>query len=116
MFGRWRLSKTRLGAFAATGALMTAWAAVPPVERIGDLVRGEAAASPDRVAIIEADRRITYAQLDDLVERCTAALVAAGCQRGQRLAMVTDASLGADRRIPGVCAPGRDLRRAEPTP
>ena len=68
---------------------MTGWGGVPPVERIGDLVRREAARQPDRLAIIEADRRITYAQLDDLVERCTAALVAAGCQHGQRLAMVT---------------------------
>lgn len=68
---------------------MTEWAAVPPVERLGDLVQCEAASRPERVAIIDADRQITYAQLDDLVQRCTAALVAGGFQHGQRLAMVT---------------------------
>jgi acyl-CoA synthetase (AMP-forming)/AMP-acid ligase II len=68
---------------------MTQWATVPPVERIGDLVRHQAASQPDEVALIEADRQLTYGQLDELVERCTAALVAAGFQHGQRLAMVT---------------------------
>ena len=74
---------------SAAGALMTQWAALPPVERIGDVARREAASRPDRLALIDADQRLTYGQLDGLVERCTAALVATGVQRGQSLAMLT---------------------------
>jgi acyl-CoA synthetase (AMP-forming)/AMP-acid ligase II len=61
----------------------------PPVQRLGDLVRHHAVRDPDAEALICAGRRITYGELDGLVERCTGAFVAAGIARGERVAMVT---------------------------
>lgn len=64
----------------------------PPVQRLGDLARHHAARDPDAEALLCAEKQITYAELDGLVERCTAALLSAGVARGRRVAMVTTPS------------------------
>src|SRR5437899_2306300 len=51
----------------------------------GDVLAGHAAATPDKVALIDEDgRRVTYVELNRRVNRCASALVAAGVRRGQR--------------------------------
>ena len=51
----------------------------------GDILAGHAAATPDKVALIDEDgRRVTYAELNRRVNRCCSALVAAGLRRGDR--------------------------------
>ena len=51
----------------------------------GDILAGHAAATPDKVALIDEDgRRRTYAELNRRANRCCSALVAAGLRRGDR--------------------------------
>jgi long-chain acyl-CoA synthetase len=53
----------------------------------------QAAAHPDRTALIEgleASRTCTWAELDDLVERCAGGLAALGLLAGQRVAICLD--------------------------
>jgi long-chain acyl-CoA synthetase len=63
------------------------------VTNVADLVRVQAAAHPDRTALIEgleASRTCTWAELDDLVERCAGGLAALGLLAGQRVAICLD--------------------------
>ena len=51
----------------------------------GDILAGHAAATPDKVAVVDEEgRSLTYAQLNRRVNRCCAALTAAGLGRGDR--------------------------------
>ena len=51
-------------------------------DTIPGLIRAQAARTPDRIAIVEAGRRLTWAQLAAGVERAAADLAAAGIDRG----------------------------------
>ena len=53
---------------------------------IGEILRRAAARFPDKPALIDGERRITYAELDRLADRCAAALTASGLNKGDRLA------------------------------
>src|ERR1700733_12942145 len=54
------------------------------MKRISDLVgRG----APDSVAIIDGSRRVSYAQLDGLVDQTVAELTTAGLAPGDRIAL-----------------------------
>ncbi|CAN5659190.1 hypothetical protein BH11ACT8_BH11ACT8_20020 [soil metagenome] len=55
---------------------------------LGDVPRRTAARVPDRVAIIDGDTRLTFAELEDRVERAAGALAAAGLGKGDRLALL----------------------------
>lgn len=48
-----------------------------------------AAARPDATAVVMGEERLTYAELDALSDRLAAALVAAGCGPGDRVAILT---------------------------
>jgi long-chain acyl-CoA synthetase len=52
---------------------------------LGDLLRANARARPDHPAVIFFGRRISYAELDDIVDRFAAALQAAAVGRGDRV-------------------------------
>ena len=55
---------------------------------LGDLPRRTAARVPDRLAITDGDTRLTYAELDALVDRTAAAIQASGLTAGDRLALL----------------------------
>jgi len=55
---------------------------------IDAMFRAAVAAFSDRVAVIDEDRRITYAELDERVEAVAAGLVALGYGKGERIALL----------------------------
>jgi acyl-CoA synthetase (AMP-forming)/AMP-acid ligase II len=60
-----------------------------PVVRIADIIRGRAAATPDRVALIEPDGgTTTYAELDVESNRVAQALLASGVGVGDRVTFI----------------------------
>lgn len=56
------------------------------------LLRDAAAAHPDRSALADGDRLLTYQELDDLSSRLAATLVDAGVRRGDRVGLYLDKS------------------------
>ncbi len=56
---------------------------------LGDLPRRTAQRVPDKVAVIDGDTRLTFAELDAYVERTAAAITAAGLAKGDRLALLS---------------------------
>src|SRR5664280_1675664 len=73
---------------------MTAAAAAPATveharrQTIGDLLRRSAAREPAKTALVFADRRWTFAELDGAVNRTANALDASGVTRGDRIAVL----------------------------
>lgn len=59
---------------------------VPATDRLLDVVRRWADDRPQAEAAIEPGRRLTWAQLETAVDRVAAALLAAGVERGDRVA------------------------------
>ena len=55
---------------------------------IAEMVARGASATPDKTALIQDDDALTYAQLDDLVCRCVAALKDSGIGKGDRVAFL----------------------------
>jgi acyl-CoA synthetase (AMP-forming)/AMP-acid ligase II len=68
---------------------MTLAGGVPDLTRLCDYLRHYARAQPGREAIVFATTRLDYAAFDALVDRCAAALQAAGVKPGDRVAMLT---------------------------
>jgi acyl-CoA synthetase (AMP-forming)/AMP-acid ligase II len=60
--------------------------------RIGDYVRHYAATAPDREAVVAGAQRLSYAQLQARIDRCSQALIAAGVGKGDRVAMLDNPS------------------------
>ncbi len=58
-------------------------------QAVGDLPRRTANRFPDKTAIVDADTRLTYAELERLVSRTTAALHAEGMVKGDKLALLS---------------------------
>jgi len=61
---------------------------------IGDLLRRSAARDPDKLALVFADVRQTFAELDVTVNRAANALAARGIQRGDRVVLLAHNSHG----------------------
>ena len=57
-------------------------------QALGDLPRRTARRVPDKAAIIDGDTRLTFAELDAVVDRAAAALADAGLSPGDRLALL----------------------------
>lgn len=55
---------------------------------IGEILRRAAARFPDKPALIDGQRQVTYRELDQLADRCAAGLAAAGFKTGDRLANI----------------------------
>lgn len=55
---------------------------------IATMVARAATATPDKTALIQDDEALSYAELDDLVCRCAAALKASGIAKGDRVAFL----------------------------
>src|SRR5690349_18396096 len=58
-------------------------------QSLGDLLRRTALRVPDKTALIDGGTRLTYAELDGLVERTAGALAAEGIRKGDRLALLS---------------------------
>lgn len=63
-------------------------ALVDIIERVPDAVAVHARAVPTREALVFRDERLTYADLDRMVDRYARAMLAAGLQAGDRVAMI----------------------------
>jgi fatty-acyl-CoA synthase len=57
-------------------------------QSLGDLPRRTARRVPDKLAIVDGDTRLTFAELDALVDRTAAAMHDAGLAKGDRLALL----------------------------
>ena len=55
---------------------------------VGDMIRHNALTRPDNEALVVGAERYTYAQLQDRIEAVSAALRAAGVERGDRVAVL----------------------------
>ncbi|SHL32352.1 fatty-acyl-CoA synthase [Pseudonocardia thermophila] len=56
---------------------------------IGDLLRRTARRCPDKLAVVDGDRRVSYAEFDAAVNRCANNLAAAGLVKGDRVALLS---------------------------
>lgn len=56
-------------------------------ETFGGMLRERAAAHPDRIAIVDGDRRWTYRDLDERADRLAAGLLACGIGKGDRVVL-----------------------------
>jgi fatty-acyl-CoA synthase len=56
---------------------------------VGDLLRRTALRYPDKLAVVAGERRVTYAEFDQSVNRCAHALAARGLSHGDRLALLS---------------------------
>ncbi|MYW03134.1 (2,3-dihydroxybenzoyl)adenylate synthase [Streptomyces sp. SID3343] len=56
-------------------------------ETFGGMLRERAAAHPDRIAIVDGDRRLTYRDLDERADRLAAGLLARGIAKGDRVVL-----------------------------
>lgn len=55
---------------------------------IGEILRRAAARFPDKPALVDGERQITYREFDRLADRCATALAASGLSKGDRLANI----------------------------
>jgi len=63
--------------------------AIARQQSLGDLPRRTAQRVPDKVAIIDGDTSLTYAELDARVDAAAAAIAASGLTKGDRLALLS---------------------------
>jgi len=73
----------------APGDAVTALVARARQHALGDLPRRTAARYPDKVGLVDGDRRLTYRELDALVDAVAAALAERGLAKGDRLALLS---------------------------
>ena len=69
---------------------MTSW---PELERISDYVLYYAEHASARMALAQGERRLTYAEFSQCVQRCARALLASGVGKGDRVAMLCTPSI-----------------------
>ena len=82
---RARRGKPRAGRAGASG-----WSAGPEEDavQVPDLLRNPAKRFPDRLAVIEGSRRLTFAEVDRRADQLAAALQARGIEPGDRVALL----------------------------
>jgi acyl-CoA synthetase (AMP-forming)/AMP-acid ligase II len=66
---------------------------MPDFITLDALVRNTASASPDRIAVIDGDRRMSYADLDALIDRVASALQASGIKPREAIAICALSSI-----------------------
>jgi long-chain acyl-CoA synthetase len=76
------------------------------VIRVERFLEASAERFPDKIALIEADRRATYSQLNALADRFANGLRNGGVQRGERVVVFLDNSLEAVAAIYGTLKAG----------
>jgi fatty-acyl-CoA synthase len=58
-------------------------------QSLGDLPRRTARRCPDKLAVIDRGTRLSFAELEDLVDRTASAITAAGLAKGDRMALLS---------------------------
>ena len=66
-------------------------------QALGDLPRRTARRVPDKVAIVDGDTRLTFAELDAVVDRAAAALADAGPRQGRPAGAAVATTAGSSR-------------------
>ena len=61
----------------------------PANRALGDLLRRTARRYPDKTAVVASDRRVSYAEFHDSVNRCANSLAAQGLRKGERLGLLS---------------------------
>ncbi len=80
-------------------------------QTVGDLLRGSAGRSPDKVAVSFGSARTTYAELDETVNRTANALAERGVGKGDRIGLLSHNSDGfvvtyfASAKLGAICVP-----------
>jgi fatty-acyl-CoA synthase len=103
---------------AAFGRLTTATVAAARRQTMADLLRRSAVRHPARTAIVDGETRLTYAELDEAVNRAANALAERGLVKGDRLALLGHNSLGfvityfACARLGLICVPVNYMLKA----
>ena len=72
---------------------MTSPSAALPFQAISDLIRQHARERPRRTALVQGDRRVTWAQLDAMADRVAASLHRDGIQPQQAISVCASNSL-----------------------
>ena len=67
----------------------TASVALARQQALGDMLRRTAQRCPDKLAIVDGEHRVTFAEFDVAVNRCANALSAAGLAKGDRVALLS---------------------------
>ena len=76
------------------------------IYQLQHLLRQAAGLAPDRHAVIDADRRLTYRELDDRSDTLATLLIERGVRRGDRVGLYLDKSLEAVIGLYGVLKSG----------
>ena len=79
-----------------------------------DLLAASATRHPDRVAVVDGDRTLTYAQLDQEANRLARALYDRGVRRGERVGVHLEKSLEAVTAIYGALKAGASYVPLDP--
>jgi len=72
-----------------TAEVATALVARARQHALGDIPRRTAQRTPDKVAVIDGDLRLTYAQLDEMIDSLAASLADRGLVKGDRVALLS---------------------------
>lgn len=86
--GRWKVDTEINDAAAEPGRLHVRYAARP--ETYDAMFRASASRFPDQEAVVCGDRRVSYRELDSLVEKTAFGLIDAGLKPGDRIAIMLD--------------------------
>lgn len=78
----------------------------PPSGNFGDFLRKPASVRPDAPALIEEERRLTYAELDERCDRVASLLAERGAEPGTRVALLFDNQLEVVELIFGAMRAG----------
>jgi amino acid adenylation domain-containing protein len=87
----------------------------PSARTLGEDLRAAAARDPDGLAIVDGDRRLSYGELDHLIDGMAAALTELGVRRGDRVAIVLPNGAEAAVAIYGVLRAGAAFSPLNPT-
>jgi amino acid adenylation domain-containing protein len=85
------------------------------IRPLGEDLRAAAVRDPDRVALVSAGRRVTYGELDRLIDGAANGLRELGVDRGDRVAIVLPNGIEAAIAIYGVLRAGAAFSPLNPT-
>ena len=84
------------------------------VRTLDDHLRASAARTPDKIAIVAGDRRVSYGELDRLADGIAGGLIASGIERGDRVGVFLPNTVEGAASIYGVLRAGAGVLAAQP--
>ena len=85
------------------------------VRTLDDHLRASAARTPDKIAIVAGDRRVSYGELDRLADGIAGGLIASGIERGDRVGVFLPNTVEGAASIYGVLRAGAGFSPLNPT-